>query len=271
MTSKHIAPLSDFEYCQYSGRSFVKVDAIPLDWYDHILNREGVGSLLDAATVIFSREETAWLQEENYLQFDAGDGISHLQKSSVENGNIANASVNGVLSSVMPGNSSSSSSSKVKLIDELSQGHSITFDEGLSSCLVRAYKLLKKQGYTVRSGLKMGADFLVYKGQQGQTHAEYAVVCHDPDEPSCDVDLNDMGDPGVEVCRGRMTSTSSKRPRPSEDVKSCTSSTRKHGKKSNLTWADVAAKSRLCTSVGKKLIIFNGRTGKGYLVKRWKI
>lgn len=40
----------------------------------------------------------------------------------------------------------------------------------------RAYSSLRKRGFVVKSGLKFGADFLIYRGKQGKVHAESAVV-----------------------------------------------------------------------------------------------
>lgn len=40
----------------------------------------------------------------------------------------------------------------------------------------KVYKMLRRAGWTVRSGLQYGGDYLLYRGSPGQDHAPYVAV-----------------------------------------------------------------------------------------------
>lgn len=55
--------------------------------------------------------------------------------------------------------------------------------QAIESDLARyqVYSKLRQAGWTVRSGLQYGGDFLLYRGAPGQEHAPYVVIVQDAD------------------------------------------------------------------------------------------
>lgn len=208
MMGEFTLPLCSLNVCERSQRAFLQTSLASLEWYDKVVNESQVGSVLTSEVLVFDRLETWWLISEGLVQLETDE-------------EVLPAAEEGSLRALLP-------HPLLRFLRNF-----IPSSEELFSRFI-VYWRLKRNGFVVRSGLKIGADFAVYKGKQGQNHAEYAVVVeHVETLPTVNSEPNNNYD-------------------------------------ARLSWSDVAAKSRLCGGVNKKLVIMNAR-GRATVVKRWKV
>ncbi|CAD7924151.1 unnamed protein product [Amoebophrya sp. A120] len=245
-----LPPITALEECVHTGRCFVQSKEVSLEWYEKVIHRMGMGSILDDSHLVFDRQEMAFLREKKLISEQgtakkaAGTAGASASASSSSSSRAARQDVDASAGATVPSPPKRSKKSPGKeLHDEIevpdrvttsSERCTMSFVEISRKNRNSVYAMLKERGYIVRSGLKFGVDFLVYEGSgQGKNHAKFAV-------------LVDHGG---------------------------TFDAKAHGENHThhlTTWGTVAAKSRLCTSVGKKLCMINAKTGKGWVFNRWK-
>merc|ERR1712194_255221 len=149
----------------------------------------------------------------------------------------------------------------------------------------RVFWRLKRAGYVVRSGLKIGVDFSIYKENQSKSHSEYALlvkhsapagtIADDPSVADCTPVSSLYGGENSDAMNPDCLQT-----RQIVDNTNCSYLSAKmiqsnfadHFLPSSrvITWADAASRSRLCSSINKTLVIMSPR-GNASLVKRWKV
>ena len=112
------------------------------------------------------------------------------------------------------------------------------------------YKRLKAKTLGVRSGFRFGCDFLVYRGKPGKVHADSSVLC--------------VGSADINAKATKSTVV----------IKANTKVVNATGGSRRIKWRDIVAKSRLQTTVGKSLVVFDagddisGSPGE-VNIKRW--
>eukprot|EP00392_Amoebophrya_sp_AT5.2_P012055 g12149.t1 len=158
-------------YCSVSGRCFVRTAIIPLRWYEVVVNEKGLGAMLDAEHTVFDRQE--WN--------NVGASTTSCSATAAARPPLVDVGEFFVVPEAVPDPMTITDGSAVEDSRESSIGCGINANatarrRGEVLAKRRVYRMLLALGYVVRSGLKLGCDFLVYKGQQGRTHAEYAVL-----------------------------------------------------------------------------------------------
>eukprot|EP00396_MALV-II-16_sp_LP-1_P000476 gene476-403_t len=193
---------------EHGQRCLVEATAISLDWYDRVVNRECIGTGLDdGRLLVLQPEELAYLVGRGWAVVDGG-GCGAANKGA----------------------------------KEAPSGAVLRKD----NWRIPVYAMLRRKGFVVRSGLKMGADFLVYRGRQRKIHSESAVLYVG--------ESSSVGDLVTAPAGGR------------EEAASNGASGEGAGRQ--YTWRDIVAKARLCATVGKSLVLVDADLNCVRL-KRW--
>ena len=196
--------------------AIVDSDDISLEAFEEIVNRGGIGSVVDEKRAVrFGFEELMFLEHAGILEVVQQENAEAVP---------AQEDATAVEELLLPPNAQSAGKTETSAADEVAsaQTRRLNRKKRLSA---RVYAFLKNRNFTVKSGLKFGADFLIYTGKQGAAHAEAAVLIVQAGEGDCD-------------------------------------------ERGGYRWQDVVAKSRLCGSVGKQLVLVD-RNLKAVRLKRW--
>ena len=269
-------------------RQFVEEEDLELGISNELLNEQCIGHVV-SSTVSFSAEECRYMREAMGLEFRHNSETGRLVVAESQ----AATEERGTSKSRKRSRSRSRSASRKGERRENARGSAASDDNSeLHHRLYRAYGKLKERGYVVRSGMKFGSHYLIYRGNPNP--ARNRAVALAARRPQAAAPTSTAASAGA---TGGATPSSAKAPRASSGQRV---QTRFHAESSvlvvpepagavpeaspttpasapstrplPLTFGDVVAKTRLCTTVGKTFTVATSgddATGQALFFRRW--